>query len=438
MKANNTFNVFCHYISACRLMNQLRTREDIYEWQQRRLRNFFDNTLSKSPFYRGYKYNDFQDIPIISKNEMMENFDEINTAELCKKEAFDIALKAEQTRNFSPELNGYTVGLSSGISGQRGLFVASATERQKWAGIMLAKTLGGKIWQRQKVALFLRANSNLYESLGTGRHIKFNYFDITQGIDLHISSLNKLQPTILTGPASILKHLAETQKNGTLQIQPAQILSGAEVLDPQDQSFIEDVFQIPVRQIYQCTEGFLGMTSFSGQLLLNEDYVLIEKEYIDATKKRFVPIITDFTRTTQPIVRYRLDDVLVEDPSNTSPFTALKAIDGRCDDVFYFRALSGEDIPIYADILRQTLVVSGVPYQDYQLIQKSPNLVECKMSPTLSPTDQSKIINAFKSLCKKIKCAPIDLKFLPYEVSPSAQKMRRIIRHQNFAEDKAA
>lgn len=39
----------------------------------------------------------------------------------------------------------------------------------------------------------------------------------------------------------------------------------------------------------------------------------IEKEWLDET--RFVPIITDLMRTSQPIVRYRLDDVLVIDES---------------------------------------------------------------------------------------------------------------------------
>lgn len=226
MKVSEPFEIFGHYLKAAKLMKKFKSRDQLEKWQQEKLKEFFEKTLALSPFYKDYSYADFRNIPIISKKEMLENFDRINTAGLNKSEAFEIALKAEQTRNFLPEIKDYTVGLSSGTSGQRGLFVASAEERRKWAGIMLAKTLGSKIWQSQKVALFLRANSNLYESLETGKHIAFKYFDITYGVDTHIDSLNYLQPDILTGPASILRHLALLQSSGVLQIKPRKILSG--------------------------------------------------------------------------------------------------------------------------------------------------------------------------------------------------------------------
>lgn len=438
MKVSNSLGVFAQYIQAYALMKRFKSRDALEEWQQKRLKVFFDQILSRSPFYKAYSYDDFQNIPVISRHEMLENFDQINTAGLCKKEALDVALKAEQTRDFLPELQGYTIGLSSGTSGQRGIFVASPSERKKWAGIMLAKTLEGRIWQSQKVALLLRANSNLYESLGAGNHIRFQYYDITQGIDSHLSSLNEYQPSILTGPASILKHLAQQQATGALSIQPRQILSGAEVLDPQDQAFIESIFKVKVRQIYQCTEGFLGMTSLNGELLLNEEYVLIEKEYIDEAKARFVPIITDFTRTTQPIVRYRLDDVLVEDVSHSGVYTALAAIEGRCDDIFYFRSLAEKRVPIYADVLRQTMVASGVAYEDYQITQRSENTVDLKIKPALTSDERLKLINAFGGLCRRMDCHGINLIILPYDLTPGANKLRRIHRQWDVKESKAA
>jgi hypothetical protein len=36
----------------------------------------------------------------------------------------------------------------------------------------------------------------------------------------------------------------------------------------------------------------------------------IEKDWIDEKSGRFSPIITDFNRKTQPIIRYKLDDIL--------------------------------------------------------------------------------------------------------------------------------
>ena len=40
---------------------------------------------------------------------------------------------------------------------------------------------------------------------------------------------------------------------------------------------------------------------------------MLKKEYLD--DNRFYPIITDFKRTSQPIYRYRLNDILVEEKS---------------------------------------------------------------------------------------------------------------------------
>ncbi len=43
---------------------------------------------------------------------------------------------------------------------------------------------------------------------------------------------------------------------------------------------------------------------------LNEPYLLIEREWLDREQTRFTPIVTDLWRRAQPVVRYRLNDVL--------------------------------------------------------------------------------------------------------------------------------
>ena len=67
----------------------------------------------------------------------------------------------------------------------------------------------------------------------------------------------------------------------------------------------------PAPQIYQATEGFLGISCEHGTLHLNEDLVHVEREVIDQSSGRFTPVITDLYRTTQAIIRYRLNDVLL-------------------------------------------------------------------------------------------------------------------------------
>ena len=53
----------------------------------------------------------------------------------------EMAIRGEQTRDFT-EMNGeVAVGLSSGTSGHRGVFVTTEKERSMWAAAILAKML---------------------------------------------------------------------------------------------------------------------------------------------------------------------------------------------------------------------------------------------------------------------------------------------------------
>ncbi len=91
-----------------------------------------------------------------------------------------------------------------------------------------------------------------------------------------------------------------------------------------------------MEEIYQATEGFIAYTCRAGRLHLNEAFLHVEPDWIDEAAGLFSPIITDFSRETQPIVRYRLDDVLRLDRRACpcgSPEHVLERVEGRADDV---------------------------------------------------------------------------------------------------------
>ena len=81
---------------------------------------------------------------------------------------------------------------------------------------------------------------------------------------------------------------------GELTLKVKKVISVAEVLEPQDRELLRNVFH-NVGEIYQATEGFLASTCRCGTLHLNEEFVHIEPQWLD--EHRFVPIVTDFTRT---------------------------------------------------------------------------------------------------------------------------------------------
>lgn len=347
----------------------------LQEYQERRARKIVTYALKHSPFYReywaGYDPHVWRSLPVIDKYMMMENFDRFTTCGVKRADAMEVALKAERSRDFEPQLHGLTVGLSSGTSGHRGLFLANTWEQSAWAGTILARALHRLPLKPVRIAFFLRSNSNLYEQVGTGL-IRFRYFDLMMPLEQAVASLNEFQPDIVIGPPSLLGFLAEAQEQKRLSIYPERLISVAEVLEIQDKERLQKIFQVPVHQIYQCTEGLLAVSCARGSLHIQEDIVVLQFEPVPGDERRVMPIVTDLWRQTQPIIRYRLNDILqlADKPCACgSPFRVIESIEGRSDDLFYFETLTGERRPFFPDTIRRMILLASAQIVDYQVYQ---------------------------------------------------------------------
>ena len=234
--------------------------------------------LLKSPFYHDItiKNEIFSQYPVMNKSIFMKYFNSINTKEIDYKEAWNIALKAEKTRDFTPMKDNVTIGLSSGTSGNRGIFLASESERLLWVSCILDRVIGFSI-KKRSVAFFLRANSNLYNSVQS-KFLQFEFFDLLQPLEEQLDRLNNLNPSILVAQPSLLLEIAHKLEGGFVRIKPLKIISVAEVLYPEDKQYLERVFGQIIHQVYQCTEGLLATTCKYGTLHFNEDFLIIEKE----------------------------------------------------------------------------------------------------------------------------------------------------------------
>ena len=344
-------------------------------YQDRHARQIVAFARRHAPFYaehwRGHDPADWQCLPTIDKRLMMDNFDRFNTRGVGRDAAMAVALGAERSRDFRPTLGDLTVGLSSGTSGHRGLFVVSPWESAAWAGTILARLLTLRR-QGYRVAFFLRSNSNLYEGVG-GRLVRFRFFDLMQPLPEAIAALNDFRPQIIVGPPSLLGFLADARVQGTLRARPERLISVAETLEPQDRARLETAFDAPVGQVYQCTEGLLAITCARGSLHVQEDLVAVQHEPLPGEAGRVTPIVTDLWRRTQPIIRYRLNDVLRLAPGRCpcgSPFRVLDAVEGRCDDVCYFDGDDGEPRVVYPDTIRRMVLLASPQIDDYRAAQE--------------------------------------------------------------------
>jgi putative adenylate-forming enzyme len=233
---------------------------------------------------------------------------------------------------------------------------------------MLARLLPDGLTAGERVALFLRADNHLYHSVDN-RWLSLAFHDLFAPFAAQRARLQAERPSIVVAPAQVLRALALAVRDGSLQIAPKLVISVAEVLEPADRALLGEVFP-RVGEVYQATEGFLAATCPQGTLHLNEEFLRIEPQWLD--DQRFTPWVTDFTRQTQPIVRYRLDDVLVR---RTEPCPcgraglALAAIEGRCDDQLLLPGADGRTKTVFADLCSR-LIANALPLAaDYRLEQ---------------------------------------------------------------------
>lgn len=385
--------------------------------------------MGRSPLYAPLADRPIEDWPLMDKSRMMRDFTAINTCGITLEQALDVATKAEESRDFSPMIGQIAVGLSTGTSGQRGLFLTNRRERATWAGVMLGRFWPQPLLRRQRIAFFLRANNALYETLGNAL-MQFRFYDLLDPFEGHIPRLAAQDPTVLIAPAQILCLLAGAQEARALRLRPCRIISVAEVLSPEDAALIRRAFGVPVDQVYQCTEGVLGYTCRAGSLHLNERFIRFDRDVIDLDTGAFCPVITDFTRESLPILRYRLDDVLVPDPAPCPCGCAsvrLARIEGRADDILWWPAAQGGLRMIPSDAIRQAVALLPVPVRDYRAIQHGQRSLHVWLDtdrPTQAATD---LRESLSRLAARHGCTLPALTLhsgLPVETAP---KRRRVV-----------
>lgn len=384
--------------------------------------------LAQSAYYQSFKNQSLTNFPIISKKEFMDNFDAINTVGITKKAALDIALQAEKTRNFSPMINGITIGLSSGTTGNKGIFLANEKERAMWVAAVLDRVIGLEL-RKRKVAFFLRANSNLYESVGSSL-LQFRFFDIKGEMVKNTDDLIQFQPHILVAQPSVLREIAVEYAARKITNLPEKVISVAEVLEAEDKRFFEEVFQQKIHQVYQCTEGFLASTCEQGNLHFNEDFLIIEKQYLDENKKRFHPIITDLKRFSQPIIRYELNDIIHEgEPCKCGRKSmTIDKIEGRSDDVFRFKK-DDSTVVIFPDFIRRAVIIASDEITFYTVIQRSDSAIDCYLEMTEKADRkiiENKVKAAFEDLFNDFKLVCPSICFLDSYGIEKGQKLRRV------------
>lgn len=357
--------------------------EQIAAYQKREARRLARYAVDRAPFYRrlyhGYDLDDVWRLPPTDKEMVMDNLTEANTVGLTRKEIIDFCLENEETQEFSSRLNGYAVGMSSGTSGNKGVEIASRREENLLRAYLFAvfPRPSGKL----NLAFILRVSSPAFNIDRFGHRL--TYISQLNALETIRDRLEKLQPNAISAPPSMLRVLADEHQAGRLHVSPEMLISYAEVLSPDVERYLTEVFDCPVYEIYKATEGAIAASRPCGNLHLNEDLVAVELydergEPTPPGEPCHTMLVTNLVKRALPFIRYELNDVVTirEEPCHCgSAFRVIESVQGRADDMFWASRTSGGSQFIFPDYIRRGIISSSDAIEDYRAVQEHPGRV---------------------------------------------------------------
>lgn len=330
------------------LTNRRLSRADFEERRLRRFRRFARFLQQHSPYYARVMQEHGldphscapDDFPVLTKTEVMRNFDDIVTDRAITRH--DVETFLHESHDPRELFRGrYIVLHTSGSSGEVGYFLF---DQKAWSHAM-ANLLSTDRFQiiplrRQRVA-FVGATQGHFAGVSitlAGRTGPFGVmypartFEVNRPLAETIAGLNDWQPHLVTGYGTALKELAEKQCEGKLKIHPEAAFNSGEPLVEADRLVIERAFDVPVRNTYSSSEHlFMGMKEPGWKSMrLLEDNLIFEfsGDHI---------LVTNLFNRALPLIRYRMGDILKPLASDEhKPYLAIADVEGRVEQVARF------------------------------------------------------------------------------------------------------
>ena len=416
MNLKAAFFTLAAFREARRRLAAARSRHHLLAAQHRRLDRFLAGKAAAVPAFASYAGRPLHNWPVMDKAALMADFARYNRLGLSAAEGW-----AHFDAGTAPK--GYAIGASTGTSGNRGLYIVSERERYRWLGNILARALPDFLSRQHRVAIVLPANSRLYDAANETGRLQLRFFDLGLGIEAQFAPLADFQPTVIVAPPKFLRALAESD----VQVAPRRVFSGAEVLDREDRRIIEARFGITVREIYMATEGLFAIACEAGTLHLLEDQLAFEFIPIEGSDALVTPLITDFSRETQIMVRYRMNDVLELSDAPCPcglPHRSVKQVHGRCDDIFTLPSF-GRPVRVTPDVIRNAVLRADRRISDFRVTQISRNkvLLELKAEEAAClPAATASLAALFRSCGAAPEIATSSGPLAP----PADRKLRRV------------
>ena len=331
------------------------TRETIRRYQQRSLQKLLQHVWEHSPFYRDYYANcgirqkdllhlTVRDLPLLSKQMLMENFDAAVTDPQLKRKELEqwIQDNPDPCANFRRD---FIVVYSSGSSGKIGIFIYDQKAWRVANSTMASRLPLPDTSPSEKIrAAFYLASHGHFGGVSTATRMPKALYD-TLILSLRdfrariVEQLNAFQPQQLHGYSSSVAALAELALQGKLHIRPKRIFVSGDKLTEHMERQIQEAWSAPIHILYSASESIYIAVKDAGpdEMRVMDDLnifeVLDEHNRPTSSGGEGRVVLTNLYNYSLPILRYELGDyvVLGTGHSDTS-CTTIRDIKGRVDD----------------------------------------------------------------------------------------------------------
>lgn len=342
--------------------NEHKTREQIRDLQDKKLRKLLSYAYDHSTYYRkvfeqnGITREQIGKLPLsafptMDKKILMEHFDEIVTApDISQKELREFDKTVIEDKNLFR--GKYHVVHSSGSTGVPRYFVYDASS---WNSMLLG-IIRGALWDMtmpQILKLLSGGLRILYIAATDGRYggamavgdgidgvgAEQRFLDIKTPLSEWIYCVKEFAPDIIIGYPSAIKILGELVENSEVSIDVCRVISCGEPLAPGLRSYLEQTFGAVVVNFYGASESLaLGVETDRAEGM----YLFDDMNYIEIENGNMY--LTSLYNYVQPLIRYEISDQLVfrQTEPGRYPFTQADILLSRSEDILWFEDDNGK------------------------------------------------------------------------------------------------
>ena len=415
--------------------------------REKRFRDILTHAWVYSPLYReiyssagiqevDLKYIQLEDLPVVTKSDLLANFDEAVT---------DRNLKIKEIENWCRDLEDplelyLDKYLLLGSSREESWIPLTMKNWRLYTTSAVQDLIPEQIIENRpfRSAFYFTSSMNSASSTSVmlasrSAHDVLSLFH-TDPMEEVCARLNAFQPERLTGFPSLIARLLQCSEKGILQIKPKTIVVSGERLSSQIREAITDTWNAGIIDLYAASESlYIGIKKPHDDIYkVYQDLNLIE--VLDANHKmvktgeRGRVFLTSLVNQTLPFIRYDMLDYAILGTKDSCAETLL-SLDGKISDGLTVSTIGGWSLEIPVYVLNE-INIPGLKQIQY-LFHSSGHI---EIQYTASGNIDQEVQDYFRALVGENFQAftRLDINRVDFIANRSGSKFYKVIKHDEF------